>query len=89
LVKLLTDHAVTHVAVAFDSIVVPATGRGSPADDDLIGAQQPSAADVVRALGLALWPARRLQVTTCSPPERLVEELRDDSVVERIPRRAS
>jgi 5'-3' exonuclease len=61
LVALLTNAKVTHGAVAFDSVIAPARGTGAPTAESLIGAQQSLAADVVRALGLTLWPAGRFQ----------------------------
>ncbi len=61
LVALVRRHEVTRAAIAFDSIVAPAPSSGTPGADALIGAQQPLAADIVRALGLTLWPAGRYQ----------------------------
>lgn len=61
LVSLLARERVTHVAVAFDSIVAPARRPGPATADALIGAQQPLAADVVRALGIPVWPGGRHQ----------------------------
>ncbi|MFW2333903.1 5'-3' exonuclease [Ilumatobacter sp.] len=61
LVALLDHQRVTHAAVAFDSVIAPATTKAPASPDDLIGAQQPLAADVVRALGLPVWPAGRFQ----------------------------
>ncbi len=61
LVALLTRERVTHAAIAFDSVIAPAAPRDRPTSEDLIGAQQPLAADVVRALGLPVWPAGRFQ----------------------------
>ena len=61
LVALLGRHDVTHVAVAFDSVIAPLATSGPPSAEDLIGAQQPLAADVVRALGIPCWPAGRFQ----------------------------
>lgn len=60
LVSLLGRPGVTHVAVAFDSIVPP---RGVPgrSAEELIAAQTAIAADVVRALGLHVWPTGRYQ----------------------------
>lgn len=61
LVSLLSKREVTHIAVAFDSVIAPPRTKGPPTADALIGAQQPLAADVVRALGVTLWPAGRFQ----------------------------
>ncbi len=65
LVSLLNEPDVSHVAVAFDSVVAPpgsgnAVGPAASAES-LIGAQQPLAAAVVRSLGLPVWPAGRYQ----------------------------
>ena len=61
LVSLLDKRRVTHAAVAFDSVIAPTPPKGRPTSEDLIGAQQPLAADVVRALGLPVWPAGRFR----------------------------
>lgn len=61
LVALVTHRSVTHGAVAFDSVVAPLPPSGRPSAEDLIGSQQPLAADVVRAVGLPVWPAGRFQ----------------------------
>lgn len=61
LVALLVREEVTHIAVAFDSIVAPAKRPGPATTEALIGAQQPLAADVVRALGIPVWPGGRYQ----------------------------
>lgn len=63
--SLVHDGDVTHVAVAFDSVVAPpgsirAAARGGSADQ-LIGSQAPLAAQAVRALGVPVWPAGRYQ----------------------------
>jgi len=61
LASLLHDPAVTHAAVAFDS-VVPPTGRHSSSNaDDLIASQVGLAAEVVRSLGIPVWPSGRYQ----------------------------
>jgi 5'-3' exonuclease len=60
LCALVGDPAVTHVAVAFDSVVARA-GAKAWTDEGLIAAQTPLAADVVRALGITIWPAGRFQ----------------------------
>jgi 5'-3' exonuclease len=63
LTALLNDVDVTHVAVAFDSVVAPGGRRPGTAGsaEALIGAQAPLAAAVVRALGLPVWPSGRYQ----------------------------
>jgi 5'-3' exonuclease len=61
LVALLTEPDVSHVAVAFDSVVAPpGSARGATAEA-LIGAQAPLAASIVRALGVTVWPSGRYQ----------------------------
>ena len=60
-VALLSKHDLTHGAVAFDSIIAPARRKGPVTAEALIGVQQPLAAEIVRALGLVLWPAGRFQ----------------------------
>lgn len=59
--SLLRDPAVTHVAVAFDSVVAPAPGGRGSTPDALIAAQAPLAADAVRSLGVPVWPSGRYQ----------------------------
>jgi 5'-3' exonuclease len=59
LVSLLSEPEVTHVAVAFDSVVAP---PGKPlGNEGLIAAQAPLAAAACRALGVVLWPSGRYQ----------------------------
>ena len=58
---LLHEPDVSHVAVAFDSVVAPqGSARGSSAEQ-LIGSQAPLAAAAVRALGIPVWPTGRYQ----------------------------
>ena len=59
LVSLLRGDDVTHVAVAFDSVVAP-PGKGT-SSEALIGAQAPLAAAICRALGVVMWPTGRYQ----------------------------
>ncbi|MFN8020104.1 MAG: 5'-3' exonuclease H3TH domain-containing protein [Acidimicrobiales bacterium] len=61
LVSLLRRPEVTHVAVAFDSVVAPAGSSRGTSPEQLIAAQAPLAADAVRALGLPVWPTGRYQ----------------------------
>jgi 5'-3' exonuclease len=61
LTALLLDPSVSHVAVAFDSVVSPPPARGRASDEDLIAGQVSLAADVVRGLGVTLWPSGRYQ----------------------------
>jgi 5'-3' exonuclease len=58
---LLHSSAVTHVAVAFDSVVPPPRSRRGTSDEQLIASQVGLAADVVRALGVPVWPSGRYQ----------------------------
>jgi 5'-3' exonuclease len=66
-VALLNEPDVTHIAVAFDSVVPPpapraTTGRtGAKQAEALLGSQVGLAADVARALGLEVWPSGRHQ----------------------------
>jgi len=54
---------VTHIAVAFDSVVAPppSTRAGKASDDQLIAAQTALAAEAARALGVRVWPSGRYQ----------------------------
>ncbi len=61
LVSLLGQPEVTHVAVAFDSVVAPPPVRGRQTDEVLIASQAGLAASAVRALGLTVWPTGRYQ----------------------------
>lgn len=64
LTALLNEPDVTHMAVAFDRVVAPPASSGSRtagAPEALIGAQQPIAAAIVRALGVPVWPSGRYQ----------------------------
>jgi 5'-3' exonuclease len=61
LTALVSADDVGHLAVAFDSIVAPPGSSRGSSSDALIGAQQPLAAAVVRALGITLWPSGRYQ----------------------------
>ena len=59
---LLNAADVTHVVVAFDSVVAPPSSSGKAGSAEaLIGAQAPLAAAVVRALGIPVWPSGRYQ----------------------------
>jgi 5'-3' exonuclease len=59
LVSLLSDTEVTHVGVAFDSVVAP---PGKPVGNEgLIASQAPLAAAACRALGVVMWPSGRYQ----------------------------
>jgi 5'-3' exonuclease len=60
MVSLLRDPEVTHVAVAFDSVVAPPSTNGGGAEA-LIAAQAPIAAAACRALNLVVWPSGRYQ----------------------------
>lgn len=58
---LLHEPEVSHVAVAFDSVVAPAGSIKSASTDRLIASQAPLAARAARALGLPVWPTGRYQ----------------------------
>ena len=60
LVSLLHRPEVTHAAVAFDSVVSPG-GTPGTSSEELIASQNSLAADVVRALGVPVWPTGRYQ----------------------------
>ncbi len=60
LVALLAQPDVSHVAVAFDSVVAPPATRNRGAEA-LIAAQAPLAAAVARSLGVTMWPSGRYQ----------------------------
>ncbi|MBI4934500.1 MAG: flap endonuclease [Actinobacteria bacterium] len=60
LVSLLRDMEVTHLAVAFDSVIAPPPTKGGGAEA-LIAAQAPLAAAVCRALNVVVWPSGRYQ----------------------------
>lgn len=61
LVSLLHEPTVSHVAVAFDSVVAPPRSPGRVDNEQLIASQTSLAADAVRALGVVLWPSGRYQ----------------------------
>jgi len=59
LLRLVRKEGATHLAIAYDSV---APGRpGQVGDDAALRGQFPLAADVTRALGMALWPMVRFQ----------------------------
>ena len=59
LVKLLKREELTHVAFAVDVMARPARNDGSA--DSLLRAQAPRAMELVRALGITVWPMVRYQ----------------------------
>jgi len=59
LVKLLRTEGLTHVAFAMDRMTRPAKRDGSA--DALLREQNGPVAEVVRALGITLWPMSRFQ----------------------------
>ncbi len=59
--SLLHEPGVTHVAVAFDSVVPPPGSTKGSSPDQLIASQVGLAADAVRALGIPVWPSGRYQ----------------------------
>ena len=58
MVALVEAPDVTHVAVAFDAVVPPSNVKPAEA---ALASQIGLAADVVRALGIAVWPSGRFQ----------------------------
>lgn len=82
LVALLANADVTHAAVAFDSVIAPARSPGAATAESLIGAQQPLAADIVRALGITLWPAGRFQADDLLATA--AADLAADALVDRV-----
>jgi 5'-3' exonuclease len=83
LVSLAGEPEVTHVAVAFDSVVVPAGAAKDRSANGLIASQQALAAQVVRSLGIPVWPAGRYQADEllASAARMLVERQDVASVV--------
>ncbi len=61
LASLVQQPDVTHVAVALDSVVPPPGRPSGSSPDDLIASQVGLAAEVVRALGVVVWPSGRYQ----------------------------
>ena len=59
--SLLRRPDVSHVAVAFDSVVTPPGATRAATPDQLIASQVGFAADAVRALGVPVWPSGRYQ----------------------------
>jgi 5'-3' exonuclease len=59
--SLLRGDDVTHVAVAFDSVVAPAGSVRGTSTEQLIASQAELAAAAVRALGVPVWPTGRYQ----------------------------
>jgi 5'-3' exonuclease len=58
---LLRRDGVTHVAVAFDSVVPPPGSAKATSADQLIASQCGLAAEAVRSLGVPVWPSGRYQ----------------------------
>lgn len=83
LTALLAEPPVTHVAVAFDSVVPPAgrTGAGASADE-LIAPQVDLAAAAARSLGLAVWPSGRYRADELIASA--AAHLADDPAVARV-----
>lgn len=61
LAKLLDKRAPSHAAIAFDSVVSRVSGAERKTELGMLRAQYPLAADVARALGIAVWPMSRFQ----------------------------
>jgi 5'-3' exonuclease len=80
---LLNGPDVTHVAVAFDSVVAPpGSGGKAGSAEALIGAQAPLAAAAVRALGVPVWPAGRYQADELI--STAADRFADDAAVEQV-----
>jgi 5'-3' exonuclease len=79
---LLAEPA-THVAVAFDRVVASPTASAGKGAEALLDAQVPLAAEVVRALGMTLWPSGRFQADEllASGATRFVTDPRVEQVV--------
>jgi 5'-3' exonuclease len=58
--SLLREEDLTHVAIAFDS-VVSRVSRSDRSDSALIRSQFPIAANIARAFGMTVWPMSRFQ----------------------------
>ncbi len=58
---LLRQEDVTHLAVAFDSVVSNLKNVDRTSNDALLRSQFPLAADAMRALGILIWPMTRFQ----------------------------
>jgi 5'-3' exonuclease len=82
LVALLGQPDVTHVAVAFDSVVDPPASRRDRSADGLIASQQSLAAQTVRALGVPVWPSGRYQADELLASA--AHRLRADADVEQV-----
>jgi 5'-3' exonuclease len=61
LASLVHQPDVTHVAIAFDSVVPPPGHPSGSSPDGLIASQAGLAAEVARALGVGVWPSGRYQ----------------------------
>lgn len=61
LAKLIDKRTPTHAAIAFDSVVSRVSGAERQTEMGLLRSQYPLAADVARALGIAIWPMSRFQ----------------------------
>jgi 5'-3' exonuclease len=60
IVSLLREENLTHIAIAFDS-VVSRVGRNDRSDLALIRSQFPIATDIARALSITIWPMARYE----------------------------
>jgi 5'-3' exonuclease len=86
LIKLLRNPELTHVAVAFDAMAGGSrTARASRTLDEgsLLRSQYLPATDVVRALGVTLWPMRRYQAdeALATAAERFAADERLEQIV--------
>ena len=83
LVALLSEPDVTHVAVAFDSVVAPPAPKSNAGTADaLIASQAALAAAATRALGVPVWPSGRYQADEIIATG--AARYRDDPSVEQV-----
>jgi len=80
--SLLREDGLTHVAIAFDSVVSRVDARDT-SDSALLRSQYPFAADIGRALGITIWPMSRYQAddAIATAARRFAADPRIDQVV--------
>jgi len=78
--SLLREETLTHLAIAFDS-VISRVSRRDQSDSALLRSQFPLAADIARAFGMTVWPMSRFQAddAIATAAERFADEV--DQVV--------
>lgn len=79
--SLLREEDLTHVAIAFDS-VVSRVNRSDRSDSALIRSQFPVAADIARAFGMTVWPMSRYQADDAIATA--AHRWRDDPDIEQL-----